>query len=97
MRVVLKESTEVANHLDRLGTTRDQLIELTFTVATELDNLQYLLQNEINDGDPNEEVEDLTNRVIETREVLILLEKTLTPEPLVVGDKQTHGSVWYSL
>jgi len=77
--------------------TRDQLIELTFTVASELDNLQYLLQNEITDGDPNEEVEDLTNRVIETREVLILLEKTLTPEPLVVGDKQTHGSVWYSL
>jgi hypothetical protein len=27
MHVVLKESTEVANHLDRLGTTRDQLIE----------------------------------------------------------------------
>ena len=77
--------------------TRDQLIELTFTVASELDNLQYLLQNEITDGDPNEEVEDLTNRVIETREVLILLEKTLTPEPLVVGDKQTPGSVWYSL
>jgi len=78
-----------------LTLTSEQLIDLTLIVGNDLDNVQYLLEQEVKNGDPNEEVEDLTNQVLDTRALLILLEKTLSPEPLVVGDKQTHGSVWY--
>ena len=78
-----------------LTLTSEQLIDLALIVGDDLDNIQYLLEQEIAQGDPNEEVEDLTNRVLDTRALLILLEKTLSPEPLVVGDKQTHGTVWY--
>jgi hypothetical protein len=78
-----------------LTLTSEQLIDLALIVGNDLDNVQYLLEEEIKNGDPNEEVEDLTNQVLDTRALLILLEKTLSPEPLVVGDKQTHGTVWY--
>ncbi len=78
-----------------LTLTSEQLIDLALIVGNDLDNVQYLLEQEVKNGDPNEEVEDLTNQVLDTRALLILLEKTLSPEPLVVGDKQTHGSVWY--
>ena len=78
-----------------LTLTSEQLIDLTHIVGDDLDNISYLLEQEIAQGDPNDEVEDLTNRVLETRALLLLLEKTLSPEPLVVGDKQTHGTVWY--
>lgn len=78
-----------------LTLSSQQLIDLTLIVGEDLDNLQYLLEQEIAEGDPNEEVEDLTNRVLETRSLLLHLEKTLNPNPLVVGDKQTHGTVWY--
>jgi hypothetical protein len=63
-------------------------------VGDNLDNIQYLLEEEIKQGDPNEEVEELTNQVLETRDLLIHLEKTMNPEPIVLGDgKITHGSV----
>ena len=78
-----------------LTLSSQQLIDLTLIVGEDLDNLQYLLEQEIAEGDPNEEVDDLTNRVLETRGLLLHLEKTLNPNPLVVGDKQTHGTVWY--
>lgn len=78
-----------------LTLTSEQLIDLALIVGDDLDNIQYLLEQEIAQGDPNEEVEDLTNRVLDTRALLILLEKTLSPESIVVGDKQTHGTVWY--
>jgi hypothetical protein len=78
-----------------LTLTSEQLIDLSLIVGNDLDNVQYLLEEEVKNGDPNEEVEDLTNQVLDTRALLILLEKTLSPEPLVVGDKQTHGTVWY--
>ena len=78
-----------------LTLSSQQLIDLTLIVGEDLDNIQYLLEQEIAEGDPNEEVEDLTNRVLETRALLLHLEKTLNPNPLVVGDKQTHGTVWY--
>ena len=78
-----------------LTLSSQQLIDLTLIVGEDLDNVQYLLEQEIAEGDPNEEVDDLTNRVLETRALLLHLEKTLSPEPLVVGDKQTHGTVWY--
>ena len=78
-----------------LTLTSEQLIDLALIVGDDLDNIQYLLEQEIAQGDPNEEVEDLTNRVLDTRALLILLEKTLSPETIVVGDKQTHGTVWY--
>jgi hypothetical protein len=78
-----------------LTLTSEQLIDLALIVGNDLDNVQYLLEEEVKNGDPNEEVEDLTNQVLDTRALLILLEKTLSPEPLVVGDKQTHGSGWY--
>jgi len=74
--------------------TSEQLIDLIHIVGDDLDNIQYLLQNEIADGDPNEEVEDLTNQVLETRDLMILLEKTLNPTPLDLGNGMvTHGSV----
>ena len=78
-----------------LTLTSEQLIDLTHIVGDDLDNISYLLEQEIAQGDPNGEVEDLTNRVLDTRALLLLLEKTLNPNPLVVGDKQTHGTVWY--
>jgi hypothetical protein len=78
-----------------LTLTSEQLIDLTHIVGDDLDNISYLLEQEVKNGDPNDEVEDLTNRVLDTRTLLILLEKTLNPNPLVVGDKQTHGSVWF--
>ena len=78
-----------------LTLTSEQLIDLALIVGDDLDNIQYLLEQEIAQGDPNDEVEDLTNRVLDTRALLILLEKTLSPESIVVGDKQTHGTVWY--
>ena len=78
-----------------LTLTSEQLIDLALIVGDDLDNIQYLLEQEIAQGDPNEEVDDLTNRVLDTRALLILLEKTLSPETIVVGDKQTHGTVWY--
>jgi hypothetical protein len=78
-----------------LTLTSEQLIDLALIVGDDLDNIQYLLEQEIAQGDPNEEVDDLTNRVLDTRALLILLEKTLSPESIVVGDKQTHGTVWY--
>ena len=77
-----------------LTLTNAQLIDLCLIVGDNLDNIQYLLEEEIKQGDPNEEVEELTNQVLETRDLLILLEKTMNPEPIVLGDgKITHGSV----
>lgn len=77
-----------------LTLSSQQLIDLTLIVGENLDNLQYLLEEEIKNGDPNEEVEDLTNQVLETRDLLILLEKTMNPTPLDLGNgKVTHGSV----
>lgn len=77
-----------------LTLTNTQLIDLTLIVGDNLDNLQYLLEQEIKNGDPNEEVESLTDQVLETRDLLILLEKTLSPTPLDLGNgKITHGSV----
>lgn len=74
--------------------TPSQLIDLIHIVGDELDNIQYLLQQEITDGDPNEEVESLTDQVLETRDLMILLEKTLNPTPLDLGNGMvTHGSV----
>jgi hypothetical protein len=77
-----------------LTLTNAQLIDLCLIVGDNLDNIQYLLEEEIKQGDPNEEVEELTNQVLETRDLLIHLEKTMNPEPIVLGDgKITHGSV----
>ena len=77
-----------------LTLSSQQLIDLALIVGDNLDEMQYLLEEEIRQGDPNEEVEDLTNRVLETRDLLIHLEKTLSPEPLDLGNgKYTHGSV----
>jgi len=77
-----------------LTLTPQQLIDLSLIVGDNLDNIQYLLEEEIKQGDPNEEVESLTDQVLETRDLLILLEKTLNPTPIVLGDgKITHGSV----
>ena len=77
-----------------LTLTNAQLIDLCLIVGDNLDNIQYLLEEEIKQGDPNEEVESLTDQVLETRDLLILLEKTLNPTPIVLGDgKITHGSV----
>ena len=77
-----------------LTLTNAQLIDLCLIVGDNLDNIQYLLEEEIKQGDPNEEVEELTNQVLETRDLLIHLEKTLNPTPIVLGDgKITHGSV----
>lgn len=74
--------------------TPSQLIDLIHIVGDELDNIQYLLQQEITDGDPNDEVESLTDQVLETRDLMILLEKTLNPTPLDLGNGMvTHGSV----
>ena len=77
-----------------LTLSSQQLIDLALIVGENLDNLEYLLEQEIKEGDPNEEVEDLTNRVLETRDLLIHLEKTMSPEPLDLGNgKYTYGSV----
>ena len=77
-----------------LTLSSQQLIDLCLIVGDNLDNIQYLLEEEIKQGDPNEEVEELTNQVLETRDLLIHLEKTMNPEPIVLGDgKITHGSV----
>ena len=77
-----------------LTLSSQQLIDLTLIVGDNLDNIQYLLEEEIKQGDPNEEVESLTDQVLETRDLLILLEKTLNPTPIVLVDgKITHGSV----
>jgi len=77
-----------------LTLSSQQLIDLALIVGENLDNLQYLLEEEIKQGDPNEEVEDLTDRVLETRDLLIYLEKTMSPEPLDLGGgKYTYGSV----
>ena len=77
-----------------LTLSSQQLIDLTLIVGDNLYNLQYLLEEEIKLGDPNEEVESLTDQVLETRDLLILLEKTLNPTHIVLGDgKITHGSV----
>lgn len=77
-----------------LTLSSQQLIDLALIVGENLDSLQYLLEQEIAEGDPNEEVEDLTDRVLETRDLLILLEKTMNPTPLDLGGgKVTHGSV----
>ena len=77
-----------------LTLSSQQLIDLALIVGDNLDEMQYLLEEEIRQGDPNEEVEDLTNRVLETRDLLIYLEKTMSPEPLDLGNgKYTYGSV----
>jgi hypothetical protein len=77
-----------------LTLSSEQLIDLALIVGDNLDNLQYLLEQEIKNGDPNEEVESLTDQVLETRDLLILLEKTLSPTPLDLGNgKITYGSV----
>ena len=77
-----------------LTLSSQQLIDLCLIVGDNLDNLQYLLEEEIKNGDPNEEVESLTDQVLETRDLLILLEKTMNPTPLDLGGgKVTHGSV----
>ena len=77
-----------------LTLSSQQLIDLALIVGDNLDEMQYLLEEEIRLGDPNEEVEDLTNRVLETRDLLIHLEKTMNPTPLDLGGgKVTHGSV----
>ena len=77
-----------------LTLSSQQLIDLALIVGENLDSLQYLLEQEIAEGDPNEEVEELTDRVLETRDLLIHLEKTMNPTPLDLGGgKVTHGSV----
>ena len=77
-----------------LTLSSQQLIDLCLIVGDNLDNIQYLLEEEIKNGDPNEEVEELTDQVLETRDLLILLEKTMNPTPLDLGNgKVTHGSV----
>jgi hypothetical protein len=77
-----------------LTLSSQQLIDLALIVGDNLDNIQYLLEEEIKNGDPNEEVESLTDQVLETRDLLIHLEKTMNPTPIVLGDgKITHGSV----
>jgi hypothetical protein len=77
-----------------LTLSSQQLIDLALIVGENLDSLQYLLEQEIAEGDPNEEVEELTDRVLETRDLLIHLEKTMNPTPLDLGNgKVTHGSV----
>ena len=77
-----------------LTLSSQQLIDLTLIVGDNLDNIQYLLEEEIKLGDPNEEVESLTDQVLETRDLLIHLEKTMNPTPLDLGNaKVTHGSV----
>ena len=77
-----------------LTLSNKQLIDLCLIVGENLDNLQYLLEEEIKLGDPNEEVEELTDQVLEARELLIHLEKTMNPTPLDLGGgKVTHGSV----
>lgn len=77
-----------------LTLSSQQLMDLALIVGDNLDNMEYLLEQEIKQGDPNEEVDELTNQVLETRDLLILLEKTMNPVPLDLGNgKVTYGSV----
>ena len=77
-----------------LTLSSQQLIDLSLIVGDNLDQMEYLLEEEIRQGDPNEEVEELTNQVLEVRDLLIHLEKTMNPTPIVLGNgKVTHGSV----
>ncbi len=78
-----------------LTLTNAQLIDLSLIVGDNLDNIQYLLEEEIKQGDPNEEVESLTDQVLETRDLLILLEKTLNPTPIVLGMARSPTDPWY--
>ena len=73
----------------------EQLFDLCLIVQDNLGQVATLIDNETAAGDPNDDVENLSVRYAEIRDLLLKLEKTLQPTPFVEGDLQTHLSVWY--
>lgn len=83
------------NKTYHLTLTSEQITDLSVIVRDDLDQITIFLDDEIKKGDPSNEVGYLETRFDEIRSLLLLLEKTMNPEPYVMGELQTHGSVWY--
>jgi hypothetical protein len=49
-------------------------------LAADFDNISYLLEEEVKHGDPNGEVEELTNHVLDTKNLLTKVQESYTFE-----------------
>lgn len=55
-------------------TEKDHLMDI---LEQHYDELTYLIQQEVEEGDPNDEVNELTNLVLETKNLITLLDKAI--------------------
>lgn len=57
----------------------DLMSHLEMVLLNDLDNMTYLLEEEVKQGDPNDEVEGLTNLVLDTQSILTILQSSYVP------------------
>ena len=56
-------------------TEKDHLMDI---LEQHYDELTYLIQQEVEEGDPNNEVNELTNLVLETKNLITLLDQAIS-------------------
>jgi len=57
-----------------------EMTHLEMVLAADFDNISYLLEEEVKHGDPNGEVEELTNHVLDTKNLLTKVQESYTLE-----------------
>jgi|LakMenE01Jun11ns_1017448.scaffolds.fasta_scaffold9426654_2 hypothetical protein len=57
----------------------DLMSHLEMVLLNDLDNMTYLLEEEVKQGDPNDEVEGLTNLVLDTQAIITILQSSYVP------------------
>ena len=53
-----------------LQLTDQEVQQLMYILDTHYDEMTYLLQQEVEDGDPNDEVNELTNMVLDVKNLI---------------------------
>jgi len=53
-----------------LQLTDQEVHQLMYILDTHYDEMTYLLQQEVEDGDPNDEVNELTNMVLDVKNLI---------------------------
>ena len=61
-----------------LTLTPSEMEHLELVLAADFDNISYLLEEEVKQGDPNGEVEELSNHVLDTKNLLTKVQDAYT-------------------
>lgn len=61
-----------------LTLTPSEMEHLELVLAADFDNISYLLEQVVKEGDPNGEVEELSNHVLDTKNLLTKVQDAYT-------------------